>query len=72
MADRTRQIALVGDQSTQCDPYSKGDPVSWADIHGRPRDALVERPLGDSIEIRVSTESGSALVLVHPDELSPR
>jgi hypothetical protein len=53
-------------------PYDKGDLAVWIDIHGKPRDALVERVTPDHIEIRVASALGNTVVHVAPEELSPR
>lgn len=65
-----RQIAPVGDRSPEGDPYVKDDLVSWRDIHGHLRDAQVDQVLPGEVSIRVGDVG--AVVLVHPDELSPR
>lgn len=53
-------------------PFDKGDLAVWTDIHGNPRDALVERVTPDRIEIRITSSLGNTVIHVDPEELSPR
>lgn len=53
-------------------PFNKGDLAVWTDIHGNPRDALVERVTPDHIEIRITSSLGNTVIHVGPEELSPR
>ena len=73
IADLLRDVrAIAAARASRKTPYDKDDPVSWQDIHGRPRDAVVVQARPEEIEIRIDSSLGDTCLMVHPDELSPR
>jgi len=74
IAELLRDIRAARSMAHRSDdaPYSKGDLAVWTDIHGKPRDALVERVTPDRIEIRIASSLGNTVIHVGPEELSPR
>jgi hypothetical protein len=65
-----RQIALVGDQSPEGDPYKPGDLVWWTNLFGRKQKATVARVSGNVVDVAVFERYGTFVEFA--SELSPR